>query len=306
MTRRDALVAPARGTFASATARRRGCAPSIANPKPATSSSSTSFSPSPNATIAVEVEPELARRRTRAPSPSTRRDSPSRAGTAATRQEDAARRSAPRVAPRMAARTLGLGDRDDLRRRAVEPLEEVADLGHGEVLEAGVRARVLRLRGDVELVVDVDVRRDAERTRAARSPRGRPRARAARGGGTRRSRVDHGGALVADDRLGDPGGLEVRAAPSGTSALSRSARGSRPRATARSRRACARRAARRFSISVPSRSHANAATSPRETVGEEAQPPVDDDDELRPRRRSAAPRAGRRTSASRPGRASRA
>jgi hypothetical protein len=32
-----------------------------------------------------------------------------------------------------------LGDRDELRRRALEPGEQVADLRHGQALEGGVR-----------------------------------------------------------------------------------------------------------------------------------------------------------------------
>jgi hypothetical protein len=55
-----------------------------------------------------------------------------------------------------------LRDGDELRRRPLEPCEEVADRDDRQTLEDGVPARVLALLGDVELVVDVDVRRDAD------------------------------------------------------------------------------------------------------------------------------------------------
>ena len=55
-----------------------------------------------------------------------------------------------------------LADRDELGRRCVEPGEQVADLGHRQVLEARVGLGVRRVLGDEELVVDVDVRRMAE------------------------------------------------------------------------------------------------------------------------------------------------
>jgi hypothetical protein len=104
---------------------------------------------------------------------------------------------------------IRLGDGDELRRRLVEPREQVAHLGHGQVLEAGVGARVLRFARHEELVIDVDVGGEAELLE--------------RGDGfacdvelerlveeeLTRSRVDDGGALVADDRFLDPCLLEV-------------------------------------------------------------------------------------------------
>ena len=80
----------------------------------------------------------------------------------------------------------------------------------GEALEAGVGARVLGLLGHVEPVVDVDVRREPVRLqRRDRLPRDVELDRLVQEE-LARPRVDHGRALVADDRLADPRPLEVR------------------------------------------------------------------------------------------------
>ena len=52
-------------------------------------------------------------------------------------------------------------DDDELRRRPLDPAEQVADLVQRDALEVGVGARVLGDRGDVEVVVDVAVEREA-------------------------------------------------------------------------------------------------------------------------------------------------
>ena len=62
---------------------------------------------------------------------------------------------------RSASSVVGVVDDDELRRRALEPVEQVADLRDRQVLEVGVRASVLGHLGDVELVVDVAVEREA-------------------------------------------------------------------------------------------------------------------------------------------------
>ena len=59
------------------------------------------------------------------------------------REEETACEAAGELGPRLGQR-LRLCDRDELRRRPVEPREEVTDLGHGQALEPGVRPRVLR------------------------------------------------------------------------------------------------------------------------------------------------------------------
>jgi len=102
-----------------------------------------------------------------------------------------------------------VGHCDELRRRLLQPGGEVADLLHGNVLEAGVHPRVLGLLLDVEPVADVAVRRVAEPGEQAhglarRLERDRlvQQERAAR-------RVDHRGALIADDGIRDPRLLQV-------------------------------------------------------------------------------------------------
>ena len=142
------------------------------------------------------------------------------------REEDAAREATDELGAGLREH-VRLGDGDELRRRPVEPREQVAHLGHGQALEAGVRARVLGLAR----------RRRARRRRrrwgraraprARRSPRARPRARAARGGGTRategRPRPRPGSRRPAP-RSRPPRGT---ARPSGTSGRSRRGRGRR-------------------------------------------------------------------------------
>src|SRR5439155_14538853 len=56
-----------------------------------------------------------------------------------------------------------IADGDELRRRLVEPRKEVADRVDGELLEACIRLRLGSLAYNVELVVDVDVQREALR-----------------------------------------------------------------------------------------------------------------------------------------------
>jgi hypothetical protein len=68
----------------------------------------------------------------------------------------------PPIEPRLETRLerierVRLADRDELRRRLVEPVEKRADDGDREVLELGVGSCFRRLRGDVELVADVAV-----------------------------------------------------------------------------------------------------------------------------------------------------
>ena len=111
--------------------------------------------------------------------------------------------------------------------------------------KSGVHARVLGVLGDVEAVVDVAVRRVPERGQQRdRLARGLERDRLVQQERAAR-RVDDGGALVADDEVGDARLLEVRAAPSGTSGPSPRPPGSRLPASGRSRRACAAAGARR-------------------------------------------------------------
>ena len=62
-----------------------------------------------------------------------------------------------------AVELVRVADDDELRRRLRQPGEQVADRVDDEVLEARVRVRLGRLVGDVELVVDVDEDRVAER-----------------------------------------------------------------------------------------------------------------------------------------------
>ena len=160
------------------------------------------------------------------------------------RDEEAVVERALEVEPHL-GEALRLGDRDELRRRPVEPGEEVADLRDSQPLEARVRARVRGLLGDVEPVVDVDVRREAvgeqRRDRLARDLELERlvEKELARPGIHDRS------ALVADDRLARFRPARRTARRSGTCARSRSARECRPPVPARSLRACAAGGARR-------------------------------------------------------------
>ena len=197
----------------------------------------------------------------------------------------------------------GLGDRDELRRLPLEPSEEVADLGDREALEAGVGARVLGLLGDVEPVVDVDVRRepvrlqrrdrlprDVELERLVQEELARPRDRPRRRPGSRRP------------ARGSPPARGT-ARPSGTSGPSRRGPALRRPVTARSRRASAPRAPR----GGRSASRRGRRRRPARAAGSRRRGSAADGASRRrrtPRRpRSAVARAARRTRACRPGRA---
>src|SRR4029079_12973287 len=92
---------------------------------------------------------------------------------------------------------------DELRRRPLEPREQVPDGDDRQSLEDGVPARVVVLRRDVELVVDVDVRGDAERRELGdRVARDVELERTVEQEDARR-RIHDGSALVADHRLGE-------------------------------------------------------------------------------------------------------
>ncbi len=111
---------------------------------------------------------------------------------------------------------LRVADGDELRRVVVQPLVQRADDVDLDPLEVGVRARLRRHLGDVQLVVDVAVdveagvddgvdrlERDGARNRNV------PQELAGH-------RVGDDGALVADDRIVEPRLLEIRDARRGT------------------------------------------------------------------------------------------
>ena len=196
------------GQVASAIARSRAWAPSTATPNPTASSSSTSFSPSPNAITRSSSSPSSLATNVM---PRPLRD----IGVADLEHvRQRGREERPPVEPGGEPRADlgkdgGLRHGDQLRRRPVEPGEEVADLDDGQPLEDGVSARVVVLLGDVQLVVDVDVRRDAERPELGdRVPCGGEVERLVQQE-LARPRVDHGCALVADDRVREPHVVEV-------------------------------------------------------------------------------------------------
>ena len=291
------------GHVRSAIAWRRGARPRPRPRDPRPRASSTSFSPSPKATTCGEVDPEQLGDEG---DPRALR----RAGMAELEEVGSdvvmkrRRRRRARGRPHL-GEPLRLGDRDELRRRPLEPREEVADLG--DRAGAGSPSRRASTRSPRRRRAGRRRRRSARGPceRATRSPRGRRRARAARGGGTRAS---------AGRRRRRPGSRRPArrsrpargtARPSGTSARSRRGPGCRPPATARSRRASAARAPASRPISVPSRSQANACTGAgsrrRRSAGGAAQPPADD--ELRDVRDLLRLERARRRRACRPGRA---
>ena len=151
---------PTLGTVQPAIGRRAGSASATATPRPAASRSSTSFAPSPNATtaagsIAEPLAHELERRALAHAGQGELEEDRKRLG-----DEGAAVESRPQL-DLEAVERLRLADHDDLRRRPVEPREEVAD---GVRLEPRVRRvghRLVVQRLDVELVIDVDVHVEA-------------------------------------------------------------------------------------------------------------------------------------------------
>ena len=99
---------------------------------------------------------------------------------------------------------VGIVDDDELRGRPLDPAAQVADLVQRDALEVGIGAGVLGDRGDVEVVVDVAVEREAL------SLDGRIAGgliRAVGYGATRPWWVD-GGALVADSGASGRIGVE--------------------------------------------------------------------------------------------------
>ena len=115
------------------------------------------------------------------------------------------------IASRSAGISVRLGDRNELRRRPLEPDGEVADLLDRDVLEAGVHPRVLRVPVDVEAVVDVTVGRVPERREHGdRLTGGLERDRLVEDE-LPSPRVDHRGALITDGEVGDARFLEVGA-----------------------------------------------------------------------------------------------
>ena len=100
---------------------------------------------------------------------------------------------------------------DELRRRLRQPCLEIADGVDDEVLESRIRVRLGRLVRHVELVVDVDEDRVAERLdrrdHLARLGLGHGHVAQELTG----HRVGDDGALVAHDRVGDPGCERVAA-----------------------------------------------------------------------------------------------
>ena len=106
-----------------------------------------------------------------------------------------------------AVERVGVADADDLRRRLRQPRLDVADGVDRDLLEAGVRLRACGHARDVELVADVDVRvvalgldggdrlaRELEVDRDVQEPLP--------------VGADDDGALVADDRVVQTGGIE--------------------------------------------------------------------------------------------------
>ena len=101
-------------------------------------------------------------------------------------------------------------DDHELRRRPLEPAEQVSHHRDRDVLEVGISAGVRRHLGDEELVVDVAVEPEALGLDSRdRLPRERDRDRLVQEELSRR-RLDDGGALVTDQRLFDTGCLRVR------------------------------------------------------------------------------------------------
>src|SRR4029079_13130697 len=96
---------------------------------------------------------------------------------------------------------------DELRRRPLEPREQVPDGDDRQSLEDGVPAWVVVLRRDVELVVDVDVRGDAERRELGDRVARDVQLERTMEQEDARGRIHDGSTLVADNRLGEPHGL---------------------------------------------------------------------------------------------------
>ena len=168
-----------------------------------------------------------------------------------------------------------LGNDHELRRRALEPREQVTDLDHGKALERRVPARVLGLARDVELVVHVHVRRDAERPeRGDRLARDLEVERLVQEE-LARSRIDHGRALVAHDRLLERRLVEV--APH----RPEHAAGRHQHVDARALRASDRGARARAELPSgaderPVEVRGERLDGAAEPIRKEAQPPVDD------------------------------
>ena len=152
---------------------------------------------------------------------------------------------------------LRLADDHELRRLAVEPVQQRPHDVELDVLERRVRLGLGRHARDVELVVDVAVepvpRLDDRADRLARKPERDPyvsQELAAR-------RIHDGGALVADDRLGAGryGRTDWNIRPVTTTTSMPCARAASSAARVRGRRT------KSSAISVRSRSQASAATS---------------------------------------------
>ena len=163
------------GTVQPAIGFRAASASATATPRPAASRSSTSFAPSPNATTAAGSIPsrsayELERRALAHAGQGELEEDRERLGDEGPAVEVSAQLVLEPV------ERLRLADDDDLGRRPVEPLEQVADRVR---LEPGM-ARV----GDRLLVQLLDVEAGRRRRRSCGTRRGRrprsPRARAAR------------------------------------------------------------------------------------------------------------------------------
>ena len=109
----------------------------------------------------------------------------------------------------------GLADDDELRRRLVEPREQVADLVDRQAWKSAyARASVRHLR-DVQLVVHVAVEVEPAGHRGDRLARGLERDRHVAEEPARR--VGDDGALVADDEPVEPELRRDSASPTGTS-----------------------------------------------------------------------------------------
>ena len=160
------------GQSQSARAFSTSCAFSTRRRSPPTSSSSRSFSPSPNATVCAAVKPRCSATNA-SPLPFEMR------GLASSRKygsDLAMKRRSPNcsIEDRAGARRVGRGRR---RRRASSAAARASRAGRRprdrDALEVGVPAGVLRHVGDVEVVVDVAVEREALLPGRRRSPRGR-------------------------------------------------------------------------------------------------------------------------------------